>query len=108
MLRSISSFMHAVATTPAVSPDDSLVPSGDRRPSLNLSQVGYRIALFEACSAFTHVTACTLAKSPMATFFTRGFGDFVTSITAPIATGWSDSCRVGFAPTEDRRLFTAH
>ena len=54
------------------------------------------------------VTACMLAKSPFATLYTRGFGDFVTSITAPIATGWSDSCRVGFAPTEDRRLFTAH
>ncbi len=35
-------------------------------------------------------------------------GRDITSITAPIATGWSDSCRVGFAPTEDRRLFTAH
>ena len=45
-----------------------------------------------------------LAKSPRATLYTRGFGDFVASITAPIATGCSDSCRVGFAPTEDRRL----
>ncbi|MBI4445838.1 MAG: Na+/H+ antiporter NhaA, partial [Acidobacteria bacterium] len=33
-----------------------------------------------------------------------GFGDVVTSITAPVATGWSDSCRVGFAPTRDLRL----
>jgi len=74
------------------------------RPSLNLSQVGSRIARFEACSAFTHVTACMLAKSPFATLYTRGFGDIVTSITAPIASGWSDSCRVGFAPTGDRRL----
>ena len=28
-------------------------------------------------------------------------------MTAPIASGWSD-CRVGFAPTGTRRLFTAH
>jgi len=28
------------------------------------SQVGLRIDVFEACSAFTHVTACTLALSP--------------------------------------------
>ena len=28
------------------------------------SQVGLRIVLFEACSAFTRVTACTLALSP--------------------------------------------
>ena len=32
---------------------------------------------------------------------------FVTSMTAPIASGWSD-CRVGLAPTGKRRLFTAH
>ena len=49
--------------------------------------------------------ACQVA---FATLYTEGFGDFVTSITAPIASGWSDSCRVGFAPTGDLRLFTAH
>ena len=27
---------------------------------------------------------------------------------APIATGWSDSCRAGFAPAGERRLSTAH
>ena len=30
----------------------------------NGSRVGLRIVLFEACSAFTRVTACTLALSP--------------------------------------------
>ncbi len=29
-------------------------------------------------------------------------------MTAPVASGWSDSCRVGLAPTEERRLSTAH
>jgi hypothetical protein len=47
-----------------------------------------------------------LAKSPKATLYTEGSGDFVASITAPIASGWSDRCRVGFAPTGDSRLFT--
>ena len=28
--------------------------------------------------------------------------------TAPIVTGWSDSCRAGFAPAEGQRLSTAH
>ena len=28
--------------------------------------------------------------------------------SAPTATGWSDSCRAGFAPAEEWRLFTAH
>ncbi len=30
-----------------------------------------------------------LAESPKATLYTRGFDGFVTSTTAPIATGWS-------------------
>src|ERR1700736_665525 len=38
---------------------------------------------------------------------TRGFSHFVTSMTAPVASGWS-SCRVGLAPTGKRRLSTAH
>ena len=28
--------------------------------------------------------------------------------SAPTATGWSDSCRAGFAPAEEWRLVTAH
>ena len=43
-----------------------------------------------------------------ATLYTGGSDGFVSSTTAPIATGRSDSCRVGFAPTGKRRLCTAH
>ena len=70
-------------------------------------RVGLRIVLFEACSAFTRVTACTLALSPIRDTLIEGFSHFVTSMTAPIASGWS-GCRVGLAPTGKRRLFTAH
>ena len=36
------------------------------------------------------VTACTLALSPyFVTRFTEGFSQFVTSLTAPVASGWS-------------------
>src|SRR3974390_992190 len=70
-------------------------------------RVGLRIVLFEACSAFTRVTACTLALSPIRDTLIEGFSHFVTSMTAPIASGWS-VCRVGFAPTGKRRLCTAH
>jgi hypothetical protein len=63
---------------------------------------------FEACSAFTHVPACRLAESPNATLFIEGFGGFVTSSTAPIATGWSDPCQAGLAPAENQTPFTAH
>src|SRR5258707_3064224 len=61
-------------------------------------RVGLRIVLFEACSAFTRVTACTLALSPIRDTLTEGFSHFVSSMTAPVASGWS-GCRVGFAPT---------
>src|SRR5438034_290524 len=77
----------------------SLPRKGDR--------VGLRIVLFEACSAFTRVTACTLAKSPFVTRCIEGFSHFVTSMTSPIASGRS-ICRVGLAPTGKRRLITAH
>ena len=40
--------------------------------------------------------------------FLEGFDGFVTSTAAPIATGWSDLCRVGIAPTEELHLFTTN
>jgi hypothetical protein len=57
--------VHAVATTPAQRLGVSLLthPSRISLPRYG-SQVGLRIVLFEACSAFTRVTACTLALSP--------------------------------------------
>jgi len=70
-------------------------------------RVGLRIVVFEVCSAFIRVAACTLALSPIRDTLIEGFSHFVTSMTALIASGWSD-CRVGLAPTGKRRLFTAH
>src|SRR5271156_3608646 len=46
----------------------SLVPFHSLRPSPKPGRVGSCISLFEACSAFTHVTACMLAESPMRPF----------------------------------------
>jgi hypothetical protein len=62
---------------------------------------------FEACSAFTRVAACTLARPPIRDPLSEGFSHFVASMTAPVASGWS-GCRVGLAPTGKRRLVTAH
>src|SRR5712675_103430 len=48
-------------------------------------RVGLRIDLFEDCSAFTRVAACTLALSPyFVTPLPEGFSHFVTSMTAPV------------------------
>jgi hypothetical protein len=66
-------------------------------------RVGLHIGFFEACSAFTHVAACTRARSPKSRPLSRGFRHFVTSMPAPVASGWS-GCRVGLAPTGERRL----
>ena len=63
--------------------------------------------LFEACSRSLRYGLPARGVA-YATLCTEGFSDFVTSIAAPIATGWNDSCRAGFTPAEDARLFTAH
>src|SRR4029434_4118119 len=87
----------------------SLVVSHLLRPAPDYRRVGSCISCFGACSAFTRLTACRLAKSPKATLYTEGFSSFVTSTTAPIATGWSEPVpRVGLSPTVNQRLFTAH
>ncbi len=94
---------------PGAATGTSISPTHASRISLPRKgcRVGLRIVLFEACSAFTRVAACTLALSPIRDTLSEGFSYFVTSIAAPVASGWS-GCRVGFAPTGKRRLFTAH
>jgi hypothetical protein len=54
-------------------------------------RVGLHIVLFEACSAFTRVAACTLARSPIRDPLPEGFRHFVASMPAPVASGWSES-----------------
>ena len=61
-----------------------------QRPSPSLCRVGVHIGRFEACSTFTHVTACRLAASPKRYICLEGSDGFVSSTAAPIATGWSD------------------
>ena len=50
-----------------------------------------------------HTRAVTVYRDTL----TGGFSHFVTSMTAPVASGWS-GCRVGLAPTGKHRLVTAH
>ena len=73
------------------------------------------IAVGSACtSSFSRLARRLLTLRPAhsrrhlyVTSYTEGFSHFVTSMTAPVASGWS-VCRVGLAPTGKRRLFTAH
>jgi hypothetical protein len=101
--------VHAVATTPA----QRLAASSARFPSrISFPRFGIRVSLcidiFEACSAFTRVTACTLAPSPY--FVTASPKASTVSLPpqllrllpAGALAGW------GFHPLEKRRLTTAH
>jgi hypothetical protein len=98
--------VHAAATTAAQRLNVSL---RSFHPDISVfpDRVDPRIVLFEDCSAFTLVAACTLALLPICDTLIEGFSHFVTSMTAPIASGRS-GCRVGLAPTGKRRLCTAH
>ena len=59
---------------------------------------------FEACSAFTRVAARMVAKSPKATRYIEVLQAMsLPPSPAPTATGWSDSCRAGFAPAVGQR-----
>ncbi len=69
-----------------------------------------------ACTlSFSRLAQHSLALRPahsrchqFVTRYSKGFSHFVTSMTAPVASGWSDG-RVGLAPSEKkRRLTTAH
>ena len=68
-----------------------------------------------ACtSSFSRLARRLLALRPAhsrshlyVTRYTEGFSHFVTSMTTPVASGWSVR-RVGLAPTGKRRLLTAH
>src|SRR3981189_193445 len=73
------------------------------------------IAVGSACtSSFSRLARRSLALRPAhsrrhlyVTRYTEGFSHFVTSMTAPVASGWSIR-RVGLTPTGKRRLSTAH
>jgi len=93
--------VHAAATAPTrqLGVFFALSPSRISLPRYG-GRVGPRIILFEACSAFTHVAACTLALSPIRDTLFEGFSHRVTSMTAPIASGWSEFAGWGLHPLE--------
>jgi len=85
----------------------ALSPSRISLPRLE-SRVDLRIDLFEACSAFTRVTACTLAPSPY--FVTVSPKASTVSLPPQLLRLHPAGAfrRVGFSPTGKRRLVTAH
>src|SRR5207244_3753004 len=101
--------VHAAATTPVqrlgvflahLTPPCQPSPEGSpgrpaHRPFRGLLGVHSRCSL--------HTRAVTVFRDPLS----EGFRHFVSSMPAPVASGWSDAPG-GLAPTGRRRLFTAH
>jgi len=61
-----------------------------QRPSLSLCEVGATLVVSRPARRSLAITACRLAESPKRPVCLEGSDGFVTSIAAPIATGWSD------------------
>ena len=61
----------------------------------------------EGLPVYSALRTAHLRRHLYVTSYTEGFSHLVTSMTAPVASGWS-VCRVGFARTGKRRLITAH
>jgi len=86
----------------------SLVSLHCQRPSLCNSQVGSCNCFFGACSAFTRVTACTLAESPCDPFHRKLRQLRCLRCRFDCYRVERTSSRAGVAPAEVQRLFTAH
>ena len=101
--------LHAVANTPA-GPTGSFartLPSTAAFPRFSAGQLLHHP--FRGLHSVHFRYGLQTRQVAKATLYTRGFSSFVTSTTAPIATGWSEPVPGWvFLPTEDQRLFTAH
>ena len=75
--------MHADATTPAEPPDAVAILSGGKGLPHKPDGPASATVLFEACSAFTHVSACIVAKSPIVTRYQSTSTHVVTSVRRP-------------------------
>src|SRR5262245_46680850 len=82
----------------------SLVLLHRQRPSLCNSQVGSCNCCFGTCSAFTHVTACTLAESPSDPFHRELRQLRCLHCRLDCYRVERTSSRAGVAPTEFQRL----
>jgi len=103
-----SSYIHAIATTPARPIEPCRSWLNQQRPSPSVEQVGSRIARFEVCSAFTRVLACLLADSPKEPFPEVLQSQSLPPGTAPGATGWSDQLPGGIRTRWNQHAFSRH
>ncbi len=99
--------LHAVLTTPVDwigacwlgwqrSPAPGSSPSN--RPSPLICRVGVHIVTFEACSSFTRVTACKVARPPKVDFVARLQPDPLPDLTARQLSNLTNNCSSGSSP----------
>ena len=86
----------------------SLVRFHSLRRSPKPGRVGSCITVFGACSAFTHVTACTLAKSPCDSLHQRLQQFRCLHCCSDCYRVERTSSRMGLTHAVDHHLFTAH
>ena len=100
--------IHAVATTPVqpAGPRRSGCPADASFPCSPRRSAWTSVFSRRAPRSLTLRPGCS--PTSFRGLYTEDSSDFVTATAAPVATGWSDSCRVGLTPTEDRRLVTAY
>jgi len=106
VLRAFSLCRHAIATTPAGSSQGSGCSPDFDDGGLPQMTAGSAPASkpFRGLLGVHTCYGLPAHGVAYATLYIEGSGSVVTSTTAPIATGWSNSCQVGIAPTEERRL----
>ena len=106
MLLRLPSSMHADANTPAETGRAlvALFPAG-RRPSPIYRRVGFRINRFEACSAFTRVSACMVAEPPKRPFYQSASAHVVTSMNRPGRYQPERQLLGGFRTHQEKRAF---
>src|SRR5271168_5226099 len=101
--------VHAVATTPAQRLGPASLTSPQSCQPSPIWQSGRPVhrhfrGLLGVHSRYgLHTRAVTVYRDTL----TVGFSHFVTSMTAPVASGWS-GCRVGLTPTGKRRVARRH
>ncbi len=79
-----------------------------RRPSPLLRRVSFCSNVFRACSVFTARCGPHGLLTPRRSLFLECFSPFVTSWTAPSASGWDEHRRSGFTPEDSMCLRKAH
>jgi len=86
----------------------SLVRFHSLRPSPKSGRVGSCVSLFEACSAFTHVTACMLTESPMRPSTPKASAASLPPPLLRLLPGGANQFPGGFTSRYGPPPFTAH